>query len=187
MARAAGRGRGGAGHANRAAGPDGAHWLLTARSAHVNPPPRFAKDGMNALGKPELGVKRVCPETGRKFYDLNKDPIVSPYTGVAYPASAFEPVVKVSRVAAEKAAQRPKKDEDDEAVDDADTISLEDADDEATGGTKSSGDEDGDDVDVDVDVDSDDDADAEPFLEDDEDPNDDVTEIIGDREKDEEA
>ena len=33
------------------------------------------------MAKPELGTKRICPETGRKFYDLNKDPIVSPYTG----------------------------------------------------------------------------------------------------------
>ncbi len=29
----------------------------------------------------EWGVKRVCPTTGKRFYDLNKDPIVSPYTG----------------------------------------------------------------------------------------------------------
>ena len=42
------------------------------------------------MAKPELGTKRVCPETGRKFYDLNKDPIVSPYTGKQYPISYFE-------------------------------------------------------------------------------------------------
>ncbi|MFK5997862.1 MAG: TIGR02300 family protein [Rhodobacterales bacterium] len=35
------------------------------------------------------GVKRVCPETGKRFYDLNKDPIVSPYTGVEYELSFF--------------------------------------------------------------------------------------------------
>lgn len=29
----------------------------------------------------EWGVKRICPTTGKRFYDLNKDPIVSPYTG----------------------------------------------------------------------------------------------------------
>ncbi len=29
----------------------------------------------------EWGVKRVCPTTGKRFYDLNKTPIVSPYTG----------------------------------------------------------------------------------------------------------
>ncbi|TIP80572.1 MAG: TIGR02300 family protein, partial [Mesorhizobium sp.] len=33
------------------------------------------------MAKPELGTKRIDPETGQKFYDLNKDPIVSPYTG----------------------------------------------------------------------------------------------------------
>lgn len=29
----------------------------------------------------EWGVKRVCPTTGKRFYDLNRNPIVSPYTG----------------------------------------------------------------------------------------------------------
>ena len=35
------------------------------------------------------GVKRVCPETGKRFYDLNKDPIVSPYTDKEYGLSFF--------------------------------------------------------------------------------------------------
>lgn len=26
-------------------------------------------------------MKRVCPTTGKRFYDLNKNPVVSPYTG----------------------------------------------------------------------------------------------------------
>jgi uncharacterized protein (TIGR02300 family) len=29
----------------------------------------------------EWGTKRLCPTTGKRFYDLNKNPIVSPYTG----------------------------------------------------------------------------------------------------------
>ena len=33
------------------------------------------------MSKDKLGKKRVCPTTGKKFYDLNKDPAVSPYTG----------------------------------------------------------------------------------------------------------
>lgn len=33
------------------------------------------------MPKEEWGVKRVCPTTGKRFYDLNKDPIISPYTG----------------------------------------------------------------------------------------------------------
>ncbi|WP_375655815.1 TIGR02300 family protein, partial [Bartonella sp. AA83SXKL] len=39
------------------------------------------------MAKQELGTKRVDPETGKKFYDLNRDPIVSPYTGISYPRS----------------------------------------------------------------------------------------------------
>ncbi len=35
------------------------------------------------MPKEEWGVKRVCPTTGKRFYDLNKTPIVSPYTGEA--------------------------------------------------------------------------------------------------------
>lgn len=33
------------------------------------------------MPKEEWGVKRVCPTTGRRFYDLNRDPVISPYTG----------------------------------------------------------------------------------------------------------
>jgi len=37
----------------------------------------------------EWGTKRVCPTTGKRFYHLNKDPIVSPYTGEEYELSFF--------------------------------------------------------------------------------------------------
>ena len=33
------------------------------------------------MSKQEWGVKRVCPTTGKRFYDLNRSPVVSPYTG----------------------------------------------------------------------------------------------------------
>lgn len=33
------------------------------------------------MPKQEWGVKRLCPATGRRFYDLNRVPVVSPYTG----------------------------------------------------------------------------------------------------------
>jgi uncharacterized protein (TIGR02300 family) len=33
------------------------------------------------MPKEEWGKKRVCPTTGKRFYDLNRTPIVSPYTG----------------------------------------------------------------------------------------------------------
>ncbi len=43
------------------------------------------------MPKADLGTKRVCPVTGRKFYDLDRDPITSPYTGQSYPRSYFDP------------------------------------------------------------------------------------------------
>ncbi len=33
------------------------------------------------MPKEEWGTKRLCPTSGKRFYDLNKNPIVSPYTG----------------------------------------------------------------------------------------------------------
>lgn len=33
------------------------------------------------MPKEEWGTKRICPTTGKRFYDLNADPVVSPYTG----------------------------------------------------------------------------------------------------------
>ncbi len=33
------------------------------------------------MPKEEWGTKRVCPTTGKRFYDLGKSPVVSPYTG----------------------------------------------------------------------------------------------------------
>ena len=36
------------------------------------------------MPKEEWGVKRLCPTTGKRFYDLNKDPIINPYTGEVF-------------------------------------------------------------------------------------------------------
>ena len=33
------------------------------------------------MPKEEWGTKRICPTSGKRFYDLNKKPIISPYTG----------------------------------------------------------------------------------------------------------
>ena len=61
------------------------------------------------MAKANLGTKRVCPETSKKFYDLEKDPIVSPYTGKEYPLSHFESdanIVAPKAAAAEKAPEK---------------------------------------------------------------------------------
>jgi uncharacterized protein (TIGR02300 family) len=45
-------------------------------------PPFFEKFRRIArVAKSDLGTKRICPTTGKKFYDLNKNPVISPYTG----------------------------------------------------------------------------------------------------------
>ena len=40
------------------------------------------------MPKEEWGVKRLCPTTGKRFYDLNKDPIINPYTGEVFELEA---------------------------------------------------------------------------------------------------
>ncbi|WP_309083513.1 TIGR02300 family protein [Chelativorans sp.] len=125
------------------------------------------------MAKPELGTKRICPETGRKFYDLNKDPIVSPYTGVSYPRSYFEsgvePIIEEDDEVAEKEL---------DAEEAPEIVSLEDADEEAKGDEADLPDID----DEDVDLGDEDDT----FLEEEEEDDDDVADIIGVGEDDEE-
>ena len=108
------------------------------------------------MPKEEWGTKRVCPTTGKRFYDLNKDPIVSPYTG--------EEVVLDSgkgkrSLQADKADAASKKEE--EALEDEDIV-LEDDDDDTDvdlGDDFLDDDDDGDDVSLDdiADVATDDD------------------------------
>lgn len=68
------------------------------------------------MPKEEWGTKRICPTTGKRFYDLNRNPVVSPYTGeVVDIESARRKAVAavISRVAPEK--------DDEVLVDDLDT------------------------------------------------------------------
>ncbi|MBB4955040.1 uncharacterized protein (TIGR02300 family) [Agrobacterium vitis] len=83
------------------------------------------------MAKAELGTKRTCPDTGKKFYDLNKDPVVSPYTQKSWPLSYFVE----SSVAAimEKASEEEEVAEVDAENTDVELVSLEDADDAAGG------------------------------------------------------
>ncbi|TSJ64246.1 TIGR02300 family protein [Starkeya sp. 3C] len=122
--------------------------------------------------KPELGTKRICPVTGRKFYDLNKDPVISPYTGQIVPITA--PVTR-GRAEAPRAVEADPEVEENTEVE---LVSLEDADEEATAGNAKSAAVD-DDLEIDEDVASDDD-DEDAFLEEDEDGDDDVSDLIGD-------
>lgn len=79
------------------------------------------------MAKSELGTKRICPTTGKKFYDLNKNPVISPYTGEVVPILAPAPSRGRGSVATAST--------DDNAPEAAEleTVSLEEADAEATG------------------------------------------------------
>jgi uncharacterized protein (TIGR02300 family) len=127
----------------------------------------------STVAKPELGTKRTCPESGRKFYDLNKDPIVSPYTGKTYPISFFEETAKIAVIEKEEEEEEVAEVEDESA--DVEVVSLEEADEETKTKSKS---DDLPDIDDDVEIDDDDDDDT--FLaDDDDDDDDDVSDIIG--------
>lgn len=78
------------------------------------------------MPKEEWGTKRVCPTTGKRFYDMNRSPIVSPYTGDVV---EFEPGNKTRTMIADKADPETKaKEVDDEAEvvleDDSDTVDM---------------------------------------------------------------
>jgi uncharacterized protein (TIGR02300 family) len=134
------------------------------------------------VAKAELGTKRVCPATGRKFYDLNKDPVISPYTGEIVPIAPLPTSRSRSSAAAAVAPIAPLAPEV-EAPETAEVelVSLEDADAEAEGGKKEAAVEGEDEVEV-----ADDGAEDNTFLETDEDEGDDVSDIVGGGGEDEE-
>jgi uncharacterized protein (TIGR02300 family) len=131
------------------------------------------------VAKSELGTKRVCPETGRKFYDLNKTPVISPYTGkivpIAAPARSRPEAAPVARAA----APVPEEVELVPEVAETELVSLEDAEAEQQGKKKpaaAAADIDSEDEDVEVD----DTMDDATFIEQEEEGDEDVTDIIGD-------
>jgi uncharacterized protein (TIGR02300 family) len=132
----------------------------------------FPKD--THVAKPDLGTKRICPVTGRKFYDLNQSPVVSPYTGevvpIDVPVTRGRPESAAARAAAAKASEEAEAPQ----TQDAEFVSLEEAD------AESSGKKDGAAPDTDEeDVEIADDEDDSTFLEEAEDENEDVSDIIG--------
>jgi uncharacterized protein (TIGR02300 family) len=128
------------------------------------------------VAKPELGTKRVCPVTGKKFYDLNKNPVISPYTGQVVP---IETVTARGRPEPVRAAV-PEEAEATEAQE-AEFVSLEEADAEAQGGAKTPAGETEEDVEVD-----DESIDDATFIVPEEEEDEDVTDIIGSDIEDEE-
>lgn len=130
------------------------------------------------MAKSELGTKRICPTTGKKFYDLNKTPVISPYTGEVVPIAPPAP----SRGRAPSPSVAPE--EAPEAAE-METVSLEEADADTTGKVKTEVPESEDDIEVDETLDDEDDDST--FIAEEEEGEDDVTDIIGDVSDDEES
>ena len=81
------------------------------------------------MPKEEWGVKRICPTTGRRFYDLGKTPIISPYTGETV---TFDANTKTRVAVAEKTKALVEDDtdaDDDDLLIEDDDVEVEDDDD----------------------------------------------------------
>jgi uncharacterized protein (TIGR02300 family) len=140
------------------------------------------------VAKADLGTKRICPTTGKKFYDLNKSPVISPYTGEVVPIAPIPPprtrADAASRAAAAAASAAEATPEPAEAEE---LVPLEEADaEENTGKVKAVVPESEDDIEIDETLEDDDDDDS-TFIADEEEGDEDVTDIIGDVSGDEET
>jgi uncharacterized protein (TIGR02300 family) len=80
------------------------------------------------MPKEEWGTKRLCPTTGKRFYDLNADPIISPYTGETVVVETGK-----TRTMVADAADAQTKAKDDEAEDDDLVLDDDDDDDSSLG------------------------------------------------------
>ena len=137
------------------------------------------------MAKSEFGTKRVCPTTGKRFYDLNKNPVISPYTGEVVPIAPVAP--PRTRGYAERTAPRPTAEAAPKPMEAEELVSLEEADaEEDTGKVKAVVPESEDDIEVDETIEDDDDDDS-TFIPDEEEGDEDVTDIIGDVGGDEET
>ena len=79
------------------------------------------------MPKEEWGRKRICPTTGKRFYDLNASPIVSPYTGLVVTLDIGKSRTMVAD-AEDMQTKKPKVVEDDEDLLLEDDVAEDDAD-----------------------------------------------------------
>lgn len=63
------------------------------------------------MAKPELGIKRLCPNCAAKYYDLNRDPVLCPKCNAVFTTGIV-------------AMRRPPKEEDEEEEAEADGVEL---------------------------------------------------------------
>lgn len=119
------------------------------------------------MAKPELGLKRLCPSCGAKYYDLNRSPILCPKCGTQFDAG-------LAARARPAAAVEDEEDTEEEVVEvgaiTPEFVSLEDAEDA-----------DGDDVPDIEDPDIEDEApEDDVFLEEEDEDGGDMSDLIGD-------
>jgi uncharacterized protein (TIGR02300 family) len=138
------------------------------------------------VAKSEFGTKRICPTTGKKFYDLNKNPVISPYTGEVVPIAPVAPPRWRSSVA--RAAPVPTAEAAPEPMEAEELVSLEEADaEEDTGKVKAVVPESEDDIEIDETIEDDRDDEDSTIIADEQEGDEDVTDIIGDVRGDEET
>jgi uncharacterized protein (TIGR02300 family) len=134
-----------------------------------------------SVAKPELGTKRLCANCGAKFYDLSKEPIVCPKCHTVLVVTAASSRSRAEPVAPVRPAPPPKEEVAAPETQEAEFVSLEEADEEAQGKKPAEAAE-GEEIEV-----EDEPLDDATFIEEQEEGDEDVTDIIGDVEDDEEA
>ena len=134
------------------------------------------------MAKPDLGTKRLCGSCGAKFYDLSKAPIVCPKCETIFVVAPVSSRARPDAAAAARAAAAAAAVVVPEVVApetaEAEFVSLEEADAETAG--EKTGVE-GEEVEIDPALD------ADAFIEEQEEGDADVTDIIGDVDKEEET
>ena len=137
------------------------------------------------MAKPELGTKRLCGNCGAKFYDLSKDPIICPKCHTVLELAAVSSRSRPDSAAARAAAPVPEEETVAPETAEAEFVSLEDADAEAQGKKTADGEAvEGAEDEVELEDEGLDDA---AFIEEQEEGDDDVTDIIGDVDDEEET
>jgi len=138
------------------------------------------------VAKSEFGTKRICPTTGKKFYDLNKNPVTSPYTGEVVSIASVAPPrwrIGVARAAPASTAEAAP-----EPMEAEELVSLEEADaEEDTGKVKAVVPESEDDIEIDETIEDDRDDEDSTIIADEEEGDGDVADILGDVRGDEET
>ena len=136
------------------------------------------------MAKPELGTKRLCTNCSTKFYDLNKDPIVCPKCHTVMELATVASRPRPETVAAASAAAAAEEEVVAPETAEAEFVSLEEADAEAQGKKPEGEAVEGGEEDVEIEDEGMDDA---AFIEEQEEGDEDVTDIIGDVEDEEET